>query len=936
MRLLVNLVMAWLVIGTSGAAANPSHFAADSIGQSRFSVQHLAAGTVGTITQTVSLSRALAPGSLIVIGFDDTFAYRLQHQDGESPGHVEITTDPAATFELANLPLRSRPERRAVDVVTARLADALPVGTEITIRYRQLPVPTIATPDLLFPVYVVTHGGERWHRIDAEQVSVLGGERVAVSVVAPTVVRPSQLFSAHAQAIDRYENATTGPIPGLEILINGRFHSRVPAGIDQLLIPDLIFTLPGTYRLQVRTAGGGLQALSNPIVVNANVPVVSWETVHKHSRRPLPLPVVDDPGSTEPLTAAPLNTSGEQGPSDEADSTVLTRSTDIEEHLGTFDNDDGGVAADLTAVPRERPPTPGEVGDAPGTGNRAETDFVEATFVEATFVEATTAQVDLADADAPADNTDGASAPLSPESDGTRAEIPVGDLPDKTAPSVTVDGATFNDGPNAGENALAENALAEHNVVEDTVAAVTLDDRTLDAPALDDRTLDERTLYRRTGAEGPVQDDADGPQRDPAGKGPPWPTVEDAQLLSLSLPVVRSPAGAGLSSLHEVDAPLELGGAHLFVTPQPVQGRASLRDWLADDSPTVHALPHVPADHRFGLPGAHRFVEIKSGEGTFEWFGHRYAERGLPMAFAASGAPHKRRWGRQISTGLTAYRTALETYVTSGTRMFVDFAVDGKRPGSRSTGGGPHRIVAQIAGTAPLARIELVRSGEVVSVQSLDQPVTDRPMLRICVHSDSRPHRGGFDLPRNGREWIGFVRTPGARIIGFHGPGFRTEERQAVVVDDESSRADFITWTRGSTSCFHLQLERVEEAYVVELNVREGQEDPDFEIRSRTPSPTPSVRQVIAEEDLQKGGATRRFDIAGYQDWIRVETLGDFGPRDAVFEFVDNGRTRLTDYYYIKATQVDDQVAWSSPVFVGGFDVATRDDDDPESPAPNQ
>jgi hypothetical protein len=55
-----------------------------------------------------------------------------------------------------------------------------------------------------------------------------------------------------------------------------------------------------------------------------------------------------------------------------------------------------------------------------------------------------------------------------------------------------------------------------------------------------------------------------------------------------------------------------------------------------------------------------------------------------------------------------------------------------------------------------------------------------------------------------------------------------------------------------------------------------------------------------------------------------------------VFEFVDNGRTRLTDYYYIKATQVDDQVAWSSPVFVGGFDVATRDDDDPESPAPNQ
>ena len=42
------------------------------------------------------------------------------------------------------------------------------------------------------------------------------------------------------------------------------------------------------------------------------------------------------------------------------------------------------------------------------------------------------------------------------------------------------------------------------------------------------------------------------------------------------------------------------------------------------------------------------------------------------------------------------------------------------------------------------------------------------------------------------------------------------------------------------------------------------------------------------------------------------------GPRDLTFSMEDTG-TLQGDYYYVRVTQTNDVIAWSSPIWVGGY-----------------
>jgi hypothetical protein len=60
---------------------------------------------------------------------------------------------------------------------------------------------------------------------------------------------------------------------------------------------------------------------------------------------------------------------------------------------------------------------------------------------------------------------------------------------------------------------------------------------------------------------------------------------------------------------------------------------------------------------------------------------------------------------------------ARRVYATSGARIVLRFAVDGAPMGATLAPGQTevaHQAVVQVLGTAPLARIDLIRSGEVV------------------------------------------------------------------------------------------------------------------------------------------------------------------------------------------------------------------------------
>ena len=58
--------------------------------------------------------------------------------------------------------------------------------------------------------------------------------------------------------------------------------------------------------------------------------------------------------------------------------------------------------------------------------------------------------------------------------------------------------------------------------------------------------------------------------------------------------------------------------------------------------------------------------------------------------------------------------------------------------------------------------------------------------------------------------------------------------------------------------------------------------------------------------------------MTDYVDHIRIRRIITDGSRDVSFEVTDQG-TAQGDYYYVRAVLTNDAIAWSSPVWIGGY-----------------
>ena len=110
------------------------------------------------------------------------------------------------------------------------------------------------------------------------------------------------------------------------------------------------------------------------------------------------------------------------------------------------------------------------------------------------------------------------------------------------------------------------------------------------------------------------------------------------------------------------------------------------------------------------------------------------------------------------------------------------------------------------------------------------------------------------------------------------------------------------------------------ESEVIELNLRSGHEDFDLQPEHRAPATIPPSRQMVPLFDLQAGPIQRVVKVDGYDDEIRFELVNPEAPAYVEFRFTDIAADETEDYYYIRVLQLDDHKAWTSPVFVGGFD----------------
>ena len=136
----------------------------------------------------------------------------------------------------------------------------------------------------------------------------------------------------------------------------------------------------------------------------------------------------------------------------------------------------------------------------------------------------------------------------------------------------------------------------------------------------------------------------------------------------------------------------------------------------------------------------------------------------------------------------------------------------------------------------------------------------------------------------------------------------------------DPGRVDFITWTRGAPSSFAFDLAGAPDDLTLELSLKSGFEDNDEIPADRPPAAIPSTRFAVTLQALRKGEVIRHYDVDGYQDTVTFELIGKQPAEMADFSFADTRLHGDGDYYYVRVIQTDDQMAWSSPVWVGGFD----------------
>lgn len=344
----------------------------------------------------------------------------------------------------------------------------------------------------------------------------------------------------------------------------------------------------------------------------------------------------------------------------------------------------------------------------------------------------------------------------------------------------------------------------------------------------------------------------------------------------------------------------------------------------------------APGDYRYADPKLVSLVEIQSEQGFFEWIGNFYARHGNRVGFIAVSNNHTAHPGNSIDGGLTAVLSSRKTgndlfdafknrstYATSGERMILDFQVNNGLMGSRVPFSERRIIEGQVIGSAPIDVVSIFKNGELLWEKTYSRPqkiITSESgaYIQFTVFSDSAPFKNQQDLPRQGREWLGYLEVSDGALSSITHVG--NNSNMVRINPTNRQRVDFLLHTRGNQRGFIAELSTVNDDLVFDINIKEGYEDEFESPLTRLPAPTPLLRQTISLNELRRGDVVRNISVQGYSDRISLRLINPDAPLWQNFEFVDGRETGEADYYYVRIKQIDGEYGWSSPIWVGGFD----------------
>jgi hypothetical protein len=396
------------------------------------------------------------------------------------------------------------------------------------------------------------------------------------------------------------------------------------------------------------------------------------------------------------------------------------------------------------------------------------------------------------------------------------------------------------------------------------------------------------------------------------------------------------------------------GGHHnvVFRTPQarsrvPQQTHPTLallyQGLRRDNAPEdVLVIPHAhqAGDWRISDPTMETLAEIQSNHGNFEWFGHMYLRHGHHVGFVSGSDDHRSHPGYGVTRGrrfglaavLAPEKTAdalfgamksLRTYATSGERMILDFSVNGTGMGRYAPQAPVREIRGEVIGTSAIDRIVVLKNSRELFAKDFRTrtgAIAGEERIELNVESASAPPDDIRDNPRSARAWNGTIEVRGAKIDGIEAPSYIDVLTQSAAVDaGDTGVVRFRTWTRGNHSSLILRLSGASAATTVRVHVEPYVERPGNLTRYRGVVRIPAFDAAFTLADAADAPARRTQPVEGYDDAVELRRVVDQAPLEQRFEFRDDAAPREGDYYTVRIVQENDQHAWGSPVWVGGY-----------------
>ena len=299
-------------------------------------------------------------------------------------------------------------------------------------------------------------------------------------------------------------------------------------------------------------------------------------------------------------------------------------------------------------------------------------------------------------------------------------------------------------------------------------------------------------------------------------------------------------------------------------------------------------------------------------------------ERGLRFGFIASSDNHRGYpgaygegvlgvWSRDLSRdSLFEAIRARRTYAATGDRITLEFVLNGRPMGSEVPATADRQMDVRVEGQDSIAMIELVRNGKVIERYFPEDHVDG--LTRLPGRAKCRVHYGwgpwaALDLGRTCL-WDMTIQLDGGRFLRAV-PCFQSGPYEETMRDKLRAVSDNEIQLNSHTSRVKCYAEDPTKSVVLEL---EGQPDSVLIVKLRKP-----VEQVVRARlaDLTKDNVVTFTGVFTSESYI-INRLISPSEYATSIRWQDRrpGRNK-PDWYYVRVTQHNGQLAWSSPIWVG-------------------